>query len=427
MKLWDKGIALNKLIEDFTVGKDYILDRNLLYYDCKASIAHGRTLERAGIITEEEMDKLIEKLQEIQEKGLDIKKEDEDVHTAIENYLFKELGELGKKIHTGRSRNDQVMVDIQLWSRDEIINTSDLCAELCKTINEFSGNNPAVMPGYTHMQKAMPSSLQLLTGAYIESLLDDLKLLRIVYEINNSNPLGSAAGYGSNLGLDRDFTRSILKFEKNKNCIYVQNRPKLISTILFPLCSIMKTLDKISSDLLLFTMREFSFFSLPDEFCTGSSIMPQKKNYDVLELLRAKNSVVHSFMYGTDMIGSKLISGYNRDYQETKEPLMEAFHITSNSLKIMKLIFKSLKVDRIKMKNALTEEIFATDSAYELVKKGTPFRDAYNIVAQSLNNIQIPEDIIQGRDYLKFKDYTEEIERGNKFFVEQKKILSRDA
>jgi len=416
LKLWNKGKEINNFIEDYTVGEDYILDRKLLYYDCVGSIAHARTLERAGILTSEETEQLVKLLSEIKEQGLEIKKEDEDVHTALENHLTKVLGDLGKKIHTGRSRNDQVMVDIQLWVRDEMRDVHRMALTLCETLNDFARENPSVLPGYTHMQRAMPSSIELLMGSYIESLLDDLLFLETAYKINNRNPLGSAAGYGSTLNLDREYTAKVLGFEGNKNYIYVQSRTKLISSLLFPLCSFMKTLDKISSDLLLFTMGEFKFFSLPDEFCTGSSIMPQKKNYDVLELVRAKSSIVHTMLYSVDMIGSKLISGYNRDYQMTKKPLMEAFDITVNSLNIMVLIFENLRADREMINNSITRELFATDRAYELVKSGTPFRESYGMVAKSLDELTVPDDIYDKREFLTFKDYKNLIEERRKSF-----------
>ncbi|HPZ08675.1 MAG TPA: argininosuccinate lyase [Candidatus Eremiobacteraeota bacterium] len=411
MKLWNKGIELNKLIEDFTVGNDYILDKKLIPYDCRGSIAHAMTLKKAGILNEVETEQLVNALEEIKNNGIEIKKEDEDVHTAIENYLIEKSGDLGRKIHTGRSRNDQVMVDIQLLVRDEIINTHNLAVKLCETLNNFSRENIVLMPGYTHMQKAMPSSLQLLTGSYIESFLDDLLLLETSYEINNKNPLGSAAGYGSSLNLDRDYSGKLLGFKGNRNCIYVQARPKLISTLIFPLCSFMKTMDKIASDLLMFTMGEFNFFSLPDEFCTGSSIMPQKKNYDLLELIRGKASLVHTLMYSVDMIGNKLISGYNRDYQLTKEALMKAFDITSKCLEIMGLIFQNLKVNSEALSKAISPELFATDKAYEIVKKGIPFRDAYRQVAENLDKLEIQNDTFEERDCLKFRDYTDEIKK----------------
>lgn len=416
MKLWNKGKKLNKFIEDFTVGDDYIIDKEFLAYDCIASIAHAKTLKKAGTLTDNEAEKLIKELKVLQHRGLTIKKEDEDVHTAIENHLVKKLGNLGKKIHAGRSRNDQIMAAMQLWCKDKISITYNLAIELCETLNKFSKDNPLIMPGYTHTQKAMPSSLQLLIGSYIESLLDDLMILNTAYSINNRNPLGSAAGYGTSLNLDRDYTAKLLGFNGNKNAIYTQARPKLISTILSALCSVMKTLDKTASDLLIFTMSEFSFFFLPDEFCTGSSIMPQKKNYDVLELIRGKSAFVHSALYAVDMLGSKLISGYNRDCQLVKKPLIEAFASTTACLTAMNLVYKNLKINHPAVKKAVTPELFAADYAYELVKSGQSFREAYNKTAKSLSSLKTPENVYKNRDFLRFKNYAAEINKYKKRF-----------
>jgi argininosuccinate lyase len=409
LKLWDKGKKLDGLVEQFTVGDDPELDAELLRFDCAASIAHARTLERAGILKDDEVQHLTRVLLEVQKKGLAITREQEDVHTAIEEHLVERLGDLGKKIHTGRSRNDQVMVDIQLWARARMEDISRKLVTFCERLNEFSRDNPAPMAGYTHMQRAMPSSLQLLVGSYLESLLDDLDILMAVYVINNRNPLGSAAGYGTNLGLERDYTAALLGFEKSRNCIYVQARAKHMATLLFPLCSIMKTLERSASDILLLTMGEFRMVSLPDEFCTGSSIMPQKKNYDLLELVRAKSSVLHSLAHRIDMLGMKLPSGYHRDSQLTKAPLIEAFQIASQSLSIMDQVFAHLQVDQERMKESLTPELFATDRAYELVKKGVPFRTAYRDVAENLDSLEVPEDILEGRDFLRFRDFGDEI------------------
>jgi argininosuccinate lyase len=409
VKLWDKGTKIDQLIEDFTVGSDYLLDQALLTADCQGSIAHARTLERAGILTAAETARLIQELETIERDGLTLRKEDEDVHTALENVLCARLGDLGKKIHTGRSRNDQVMVDLQLWSRGQLQAIHAQGLTLAETINEFARQHPDVMPGYTHMQRAMPSSIPLLAGSYIESLLDDLCILETAMNINNVNPLGSAAGYGSSLNLDRDYTAQLLGFHGSRNPIYVQNRPKLMSIMLFSLAGFMKTLDKIAADLLLFTMAEFRFFSLPEAFCTGSSIMPQKKNYDVLELTRAKAAQLHGLLASVEMLGSKLPSGYNRDYQLTKGPLFEAVRITSQSLAVMTGIFQQLEVNSERLRQAISPELFATDRAYELVQAGTPFRTAYLMVAQNLDQIVVPDDIMQDRDFLRFRDYTPEI------------------
>lgn len=411
MKLWDKGQPSNAAVEDFTVGDDYILDRRLLFYDCLGSIAHAKVLQKAGILGNEETEALISLLRDLSGSGLVIEREDEDVHTALEKILVQKIGETGKKIHTGRSRNDQVMVDLQLWSRNAMLQVQHHAISLCETQNRIAREFPALMPGYTHMQKAMPSSLQLLLGSYVESLLEDLELLETAYAINNRNPLGSAAGYGASLALDREYSARLLGFEGYRNSIYVQARPKLIATILMPLKSFMKTLDRISSDILLFTTGEFDFFSLPDELCTGSSIMPQKKNYDILELIRAYSSVVHGYGYSIDTLGCRLMSGYCRDFQLTKEPLMRSFDIIMNCLEIMKLVFENLKIHRDRMLTALNPPVFATDRAYELVRDGVPFRTAYREVAQHLDSLQIPEDMLAGREHLLFRDYSAELEQ----------------
>jgi argininosuccinate lyase len=409
LKLWDKGKKLDGLIERFTVGDDPELDMELLRYDCTASIAHAKTLERAGILTNDEVARLTGVILEAQEQGLVITREQEDIHTALEEFLVAKLGDLGKKIHTGRSRNDQVMADMQLWARDRLQELSHALVNVCEGLNGFSRSHPAAMAGYTHMQRAMPSSLQLLIGSYIESLFDDLEILLAVYVINNRNPLGSAAGYGTNLGLDRDYTAHLLGFEGSRNCIYVQARAKHMATLFFPLCSIMKTLDRVASDILLFTMGEFRYFSLPDEFTTGSSIMPQKKNYDLLELIRANSPVLHSLAHRLDMLGMRLPSGYHRDFQLTKGAVMEAFAITGLSLSIIERIFAHLEVNEATMKESMTPEIFATDRAYELVREGVPFRTAYRQAAESLSSLEVPEDILAGREILQFSDFSEEI------------------
>jgi len=410
MKLWDKGSAMEPVIERFTVGEDYLLDTVLLPYECMGSIAHARTLEKAGILTSEETESLVAALQELSETGLSIQREEEDIHTAVEHYLVNRLGDVGKKIHTGRSRNDQVMVDLQLWCRHELERLEELLYFFCRTLNDFSRKNPALMPGYTHMQRAMPSSLQMLTGSYIESLIDDMELVRTAYHINNSNPLGSAAGYGTSLGLDRSYTAALLGFNRSRNCIYVQARGKHMATLLIPNTSVMKTLERIAADLLLFTMGEFGFFTLPERFCTGSSIMPQKKNYDLLELVRARASVVHGHEMTISMICGKLVSGYNRDMQMTKGPLMEAFAMTIDSVEIMTMVFQHLEVNVQKMKDAITPEFFATGRAYELVREGVPFRDAYARAAGELQSLKVPDNILAGREFLGFHDYEPEIE-----------------
>lgn len=396
MKLWQKNYQLNKEIEKFTVGNDYLLDKNLIKYDVYGSIAHAIMLNKIGILSKDELTKLKKTLIEIlklsQKDKFEIKLEDEDVHTAIENYLTKKLGDLGKKIHTARSRNDQVLVDLRLYSKEKLHEVQKLVLELANSLIYVGEKHKEVpMPGYTHSRKAMPSSVGLFFGSFAEALIDDLELLEETYELNDQSPLGSGAGYGLPLNIDRQLVADLLGFKKvQNNALYVQNsRGKFESIIIFALSAIMNDLARLSNDLVLFSMDEFGFFKLPDEFCTGSSIMPQKKNPDVFELTRAKAAKVDSNFYLVKSIISKLQSGYNRDLQLTKEPLMDSFDITISTLKIFALAIKNLQVNKEKCISACTKEIFAAEHAYELVKKGVAFRDAYQKVAKNIKQQKV--------------------------------------
>ena len=391
MKLWQKGYALNKEIEKFTVGNDFMLDKNLLKYDIYGSIAHATMLCRIGIIAKEELKKLKKELCEILEMNkkneFGINPEDEDVHTAIENYLTKKLGSLGKKIHTARSRNDQVLVDIRLYTKEKILEVKKLALELASSLANAADKNKQVpMPGYTHSRKAMPSSVGLYFGSFAESIVDDVEMLGQSYELNDQSPLGSGAGYGLPLNVDRQLAAELLGFKKiQNNSLYVQNsRGKFESAVIFALSTIMGDLSRLSNDLIIFSMDEFGFFRLPDEFCTGSSIMPQKKNPDVFELIRAKSAKVDSNLFLVKNIISKLQSGYNRDLQLTKEPLMESFEITLSALNIFNTIINKIEVDKNKCMESCTQEIFAAEHAYGLVKKGIAFRDAYREVGKNI-------------------------------------------
>lgn len=387
-KLWQDK-KLNKKVEKFTVGNDYLLDKKLLLYDCKASIAHAKMLKKIGILEGDELLKLEKELNNIidmDKKGnFEIKLEDEDCHTAIENYLTKKLGDLGKKIHTARSRNDQVAAAMKLYEKDEIGNVISLAGKLVNSLKKLAGNN-AVMPGYTHMQKAMPSSVKLWAESFVESLEDDLKLLNCALGIIDKNPLGTGAGYGVPLKVDKDITKNELGFKENyKNSIYVQNsRGKHEAVILNALVNVMFTLNKLASDIILFSMPEFGYFSLPSEFTTGSSIMPQKKNPDVLELVRAKYSIVLGYEFQLKSLIGNLISGYNRDLQLTKEPLMKGIEETKDCLEIMSLVVSGLKVNKDNCKKAMSSELYATEKVYSLVKKGKSFREAYKEVKEKL-------------------------------------------
>lgn len=385
-KLWQDK-KLDKKIESFTVGNDYLLDKKLLKYDCIASIAHSKMLKKIGILKPQEQAKLEKELNNIikLDKKFEIKLQDEDCHTAIENHLTKKLGELGKKIHTARSRNDQVVAAMKLYGKDELIKTLNLITNLITSLTKLSKKNIAI-PGYTHMQKAMPSSIKLLSESFIESLEDDLILLDNAINIIDKNPLGTAAGYGVPLNIDKNITKTELKFKENyKNSIYVQNsRGKHEGIILNVLTNIMYTLNKLASDLILFSMQEFGYFELPKEFTTGSSIMPQKKNPDVLELVRAKYSIVLGYEFQLKNLIANLPSGYNRDLQLTKEPLIKGIETTQDCLEIMNLVISKLKINKEKCKKAMTKELYATEKVYNLVKKGKSFREAYKEVKKKL-------------------------------------------
>lgn len=391
MKLWNKGYKLNEQIEDFTVGEDYILDQKLVKYDCLASMAHAKMLAKIGILKNSESQKIIKELSNIvalEKLGkFIIMKKDEDCHTSIENYLTKKLGSLGKKIHTARSRNDQVLVALRLYYKDKLKSTIKLTGDLIQFVNNFSRRYGKIeLPGYTHTRKAMPSSIELWSEAIVDSMADNLKIIKLCLELVDQSPLGTGAGYGIPLKIDRKYTAKMLDFKKvQKNPIYTQNsRGKFESTILHSLTQIMFDLNKVATDLIIFSLPEFGYFELPKEFCTGSSIMPQKRNPDVLELLRAKYHVVVSYEFQVKNIIGNLLSGYNRDLQLLKEPIMKGFDIVQKSLSIMNLIFKELRVNEVSCRKALTEDIYATQKAYELVKRGIPFREAYKRISREL-------------------------------------------
>jgi len=389
-KLWDKGGTLNQQVEAFTVGNDYILDQELVMYDCIASQAHASVLEKAGLLTTDEAQKLkagLDEIMDLHARGeFKITLEQEDCHTAIESYLTETLGDLGKKIHTARSRNDQVLTALRLYYRDNLKNIDTLRTQLMEKLAQFVERYGQVAyPGYTHMQKAMPSSFALWGEAFIESMEDIGMLMSTVSKIVDQSPLGTAAGYGVPLDIDRDLAADELGFPRvQQNPIYVQNsRGKFESLLLHLLTQLTGDLNKIASDLILFNMSEFGFVTLPDEFCTGSSIMPQKKNPDVLELVRAKHHAVTASQYAVASMVNNLISGYNRDLQLTKEPVMKALKITRECLEISVLLFENLQVNEANCERAMSAELYATEQTYELVKQGVPFRNAYAQVAKT--------------------------------------------
>ena len=351
-------------------------------------------LQEIGIISEEELRDIKTSLMDIldlhEEGKFKINKEDEDVHTAVENFLTKRLGDVGKKIHTARSRNDQILLDVRLYSKERLFEIIENVLNLCKVLLEFSKENEFVpMPGRTHTQRAMPSSVGLWASAFVESLLDDLYLLKSAFKLNNQSPLGSAASYGVNLNIDREYIASLLGFEKvQNNVLYANNsRGKIESIIIFTMSQIMMDLSKFANDLILFSIPEFNYFSLPDEFCGGSSLMPQKKNPALLELTRAKAQVVNSHCFRVAEIITSLYSGYNRDFQLTKGPLIESFDITQQTLYLLGYFIPKIKVNEEILINSFTPEIYATDRVLELVKEGVPFRDAYKEVGINLDSL----------------------------------------
>jgi argininosuccinate lyase len=390
MKLWQKNYSLDKEIEKFTVGNDYLLDHKLIKFDCIASIAHAKMLHKAGLLSKKELEKLIKglnKIIELNSKGeFDIKPEDEDCHTAIENYLTKEYGEVGKKIHTARSRNDQVLTALRMYEKKELVEIKKLLQGFKKTLSEvIKKNGKMQIPGYTHMQKAMPTDIKTWLGCFIESIDDNLNLLESVYALIDQSPLGSAAGFGVPIiDIDKKMTAGLMGFSKvMENPMYAQmSRGKFEATYIHALSQIMFDLNKLSTDLALFNMEEFGYISLPKEFCTGSSIMPQKKNPDVLELIRANYHIILGEEFKVKSLIANLMSGYNRDIQLSKEPLIKSIEMTKDCLKMICLVVSKIKINKKECKEAITEELLATEEAYRLVKKGMSFREAYKKVSK---------------------------------------------
>lgn len=398
-KLWDKGYKFDELIEEYTVGDDYILDERLIPYDIYGNMAHAVMLAKIGILSDDELSKIKNGLKEIyklyKEGKFHINREDEDVHTKIENYLTRRYGDIGKKIHTARSRNDQILLDLRLYMKDAIFGISENIVDFLKVLLNFSREYLYTpMPGYTHTRIAMPSSVGLWSHALFDAMRDNIRILLYLYEIIDQSPLGSAAGYGVPIPIDRELVADLLGFSKvQKNVIYVQNsRGKLELLICDVSEQIMIDLSRYATDLIYFTMPQFGYFSLPFEMLSGSSIMPQKQNPDMLELLRAKTSQISSFKMAISGILAKLPTGYSRDLQLTKGYLFSAFDITNMSIKVMNKIFEGLLVHEENLKRDMKKEIFATDYALSMVKDGVPFREAYKRVAKELENL-VPLDI----------------------------------
>lgn len=386
-KLWEKNVQVDQEVDRFTVGKDREMDLYLAKYDVLGSMAHITMLESIGLLTAEELQTLLAALREIYkiaESGSFIIEEGiEDVHSQVELMLTRSLGDMGKKIHSGRSRNDQVLLDLKLFTRAQIQTLVTAVTELFEVLIAQSNRYQAVlMPGYTHLQVAMPSSFGLWFGAYAESLVDDLQMLQAAYRVCNRNPLGSAAGYGSSFPLNRQLTTDLLGFDSlDYNVVYAQmGRGKMERTVAFAMAGIAATLSKLAFDACLFNSQNFGFIKLPDQFTTGSSIMPHKKNPDVFELTRAKCNKIQGLPQQITLISNNLPSGYFRDLQIIKEVFLPAFDELKDCLRMATHMLRELKVNEHILDDERYALMFSVEEVNRRVLAGMPFRDAYKQV-----------------------------------------------
>ena len=391
MKLWQKNTTSKKEVEQFTIGKDPEFDLLLAPYDVLASMAHAHMLSQIGLLTEAENKLLQQGLKEIyseiQQGSFSIAPGVEDVHSQVEILLTARYGEVGKKLHSGRSRNDQVLVDLKLFYREAVRELVSEAQTLAKLLLELAEKHKEdLMPGYTHTQLAMPSSFGLWFSSFAEALSEDLSLLHAAYELCNKNPLGSAAGYGSSFPLDRSLTTELLGFaELHHNVINAQNsRGKTERTLSFALAGMSATLNKLASDACLFCNQHFAFISFPDDLTTGSSIMPHKKNPDVFELIRAKSNQIQALPTSVGMLLTNLTTGYHRDLQLLKEALFPALDTLRSCLQLSTFMLRSIQVRKGILEDPFYKHLFSVEVVNELVLQGVPFRDAYKQVGQDI-------------------------------------------
>ena len=384
MKLWEKGIPTDKQIEQFTVGNDRELDLVLAKYDALGSIAHAKMLGQIGLLTQEETTSLVDALNEIIADvavgNFEIENSFEDVHSKIEYLLTVKLGDAGKKIHTARSRNDQVLVDVHLYLKDELKAIKEQVKTLFDLLMESAEKHQNVLlPGYTHLQIAMPSSFGLWFSAYAEALTDDMEFLVAAYNVTNKNPLGSGAGYGSSFPLNRKMTTELLNFaDLNYNVVYAQmTRGKSEKAVAVALSSIAATLSKFSYDVCLYMNQNFGFLSFPDSLTTGSSIMPHKKNPDVFELIRSYCNRIKALPNEMMMMTTNLPSGYHRDLQLLKEHLFPAFSDLNHCIEMAMLMIENMEVKKDLLADTKYQYLFSVEEVNKLVNAGMPFRDAY--------------------------------------------------
>ena len=394
MKIWNQSSKDNdSAIDYFLSSEDIVLDQELFLYDIQASIAHAHELQAVNILTKLETKKIIASLKKLaklyQTKKFKLTSKYEDCHSAIEQYLIKELGSVGKKIHTGRSRNDQVMVAMRLYARAKLDNIQSINLKIAQSfLDKAEKHSSDPMPGYTHLQRAMPSSWGLWFGAFAESFLDNIDLLNNAQSWMNINPLGTAAGYGVNLPIKRDISTKELGFKRKQlNSLYVQNsRGKFELELIGGLKQPMLDVRKFSWDMSMFLTQEFNLLTIPSKYLTGSSIMPNKSNPDVIEIMRANYSVIAGHYSELENLIS-LPSGYHRDLQLTKRSLIHSFHCASKTLELVPNLIKSIKVDVKRSAEFIDQDMMMTDRAYDLVQSGMPFREAYINVKSNKNSV----------------------------------------
>jgi argininosuccinate lyase len=404
MKLWQKeSTSVSELVEKFTVGRDKEFDLLLAKHDVQGSIAHVTMLGEVGLMTKEEADKAVEALKEIAKEIDDsrftIDDSIEDVHSQVEYLLTTRIGDIGKRIHSGRSRNDQVAVDIKLYLREEVLKIKDEVKGLFDLLIEQSEKfKDKLLPGYTHLQIGMPSSFGLWFGAYAESLVDDLELVSASYAIANKNPLGSGAGYGSSFPLNRTRTTELLHFSSlNYNSVYAQmTRGKTEKAVSVGLSSVATTVGRLAMDCCLYINQNFGFISFPSELTTGSSIMPHKKNPDVFELIRAKCNRIQSVPNELTLLLANLPSGYHRDLQLTKEILFPAIEELKACIQLTKLMLSNIEVKDDILKDKKYQYLFSVEAVNDLVNKGIPFREAYKQVGEQIEKGEFNYDLSKG-------------------------------
>lgn len=391
--LWNKGKEATNKVEDFTVGNDRILDMRLARYDVEGSLAHIKMLQSIGLLTDEELERLTAGLEEIlgEIKDGKFRLEDtvEDIHSQVELLLTRRLGEIGKKIHSGRSRNDQVLVDVKLFLKDEVLKFREEVLVLFGRLQELSEKyKDVLLPGYTHGQVAMPSSFGMWFGAYAESLADDMYMLRGAYSVTDQNPLGSAAGYGSSFPLDREMTTRLLGFGSMEyNSVAAQlSRGKSERAVASAIGSIALTLNKFAADCCMYMCPNYGFISFPDELTTGSSIMPHKKNPDVWEIMRGNCNRIMAAESEITMLCSNMPHGYHRDFQLLKDILFPKFELMHSCLGMAVYMLENIRINDSILRNHIYDYLFTVEEVNRRVLEGTPFRDAYKAVGTEVNN-----------------------------------------